>query len=376
MTSNRKKIAVVVPKYGLVGGGERFVFELTERLANVPGYEIHVFSNKWRSESDHITFHKIPIITFPKWLTSISFAYLANKKISKMDFDLIHSHDRVFKSNVVTLHSIPHRTWVRDIRQKKRLSLFDHGTSWTEQKMFTYSGCQMFLPVSNLVRIKVMDTFQIDERNIRVIHPGVDIERFQSANPYDRQEIRDAFSISESDLLILFVGMNFEVKGLDSLLSSIALLKSEYDNDQVKVLVVGKGNNKKYKAIAHKLGIGKQLIFSGVRNDIEKIYQAGDILVMLSKFDTFGMVVTEAMAASLPVIISENVGAKDLVIQGENGFVVDGQNVKIIATKINFMLNKEKRLEMGKKAHNTALNNTWEQMTMKVLNVYETLLVN
>ncbi len=50
---------MVVPKYGLVGGGERFVFELTERLANVPGYEIHVFSNKWRSESDHITFHKI-----------------------------------------------------------------------------------------------------------------------------------------------------------------------------------------------------------------------------------------------------------------------------------------------------------------------------
>ncbi len=375
MTSNLKKIAVVVPKYGLVGGGERFVFELTERLANIPGYEIHVFSNKWRSESDHITFHKIPIITFPKWLTSISFAYLANRKIAKMGFDLIHSHDRIFKSNVVTLHSIPHRTWVRDIRQKRWPSLFDHGTSWTEKQMYKYSGCQMFLPVSNLVKIKLLETFKIDERKIRVIHPGVDVERFQSANPYNRQEIRDAFGISEADFLILFVGMNFEVKGLDSLLSAIALLKSAYDNDQVKVLVVGKGNNKKYKALAHKLGIGEQLIFSGVRNDIEKIYQAGDILVMLSKFDTFGMVVTEAMAASLPVIISDNVGAKDLVIQGENGFVVDREDVKMISSKINLMLNKEKRLEMGKKANNTALNNTWEQMTLKVLNVYEALLV-
>jgi len=375
MTSNRKKIAVVVPKYGLVGGGERFVFELTERLANIHSYEVHVFSNKWRSKSDHITFHKIPIITFPKWLTSISFAYLANRKIAKMDFDLIHSHDRIFKSNVVTLHSIPHRTWARDIRQKRRLSLFDHGTSWTEKKMYTYSGCQMFLPVSNLVKIKVMETFQIDERNIRVIHPGVDVVRFQSANPYNRQETRNAFGISEADFLILFVGMNFEVKGLDSLLSAIALLKSEYDNDQVKVLVVGKGNINKYKSLAHKLGIGEQLIFSGVRNDIEKIYQAGDILVMLSKFDTFGMVVTEAMAASLPVIISDNVGAKDLVIQGENGFVVDREDIKMIGSKINIMLNKEKRLEMGKKAHHTALNNTWEHMTLKVLDVYEALLV-
>ena len=374
MASNRKKIAVVVPKYGLVGGGERFVFELTERLANIPGYEIHVFSNKWRSESDHITFHKIPIITFPKWLTSISFAYLANRKIGKMDFDLIHSHDRIFKSNIVTLHSIPHRTWVRDIRQKRRLSLFDHGTSWTEKQMYKYSGCQMFLPVSNLVKIKLLETFQIDERKIKVIHPGVDAARFQSGNSSNRQEIRHAFGIPESDLLILFVGMNFEVKGLDSLLSAIALLKSEYDNDQVKVLVVGKGNNKKYKALAHKLGIGEQLIFSGVRNDIERIYQAGDILVMLSKFDTFGMVVTEAMAASLPVIISDNVGAKDLVIQGENGFVVNREDIEMIGFKINLMLNKENRLEMGKKAYNTALNQTWETMTQKILNVYEEIL--
>jgi len=375
MTSNLKKIAVVVPKYGLVGGGERFVFELTERLANLPGYEIHVFSNKWRSESDHITFHKIPIITFPKWLTSISFAYLANRKIAKMNFDLIHSHDRVFKSNVVTLHSIPHRTWVRDIRQKRRPSLFDHGTSWTEKQMYNYSGCQMFLPVSSLVKIKVLEAFKIDERKIRVIHPGVDVERFQYDNPHNRKEIRQAFGISDTDFLILFVGMNFEVKGLDSLLSAIALLKSEYDNDQVKVLVIGKGDTKKYKTLAHRLGIGKQLIFSGVRNDMEKIYQAGDILVMLSKFDTFGMVVTEAMAASLPVIISETVGAKDLVIQGENGFVVDREDIKMIGSKINLMLNKVKRLEMGKKAHHTALNNTWEQMTLKVLNVYEALFV-
>lgn len=375
MIPNRKKIAVVVPKYGLVGGGEHFVFELTERLANIPEYEIHVFSNKWRIKSNRITFHKVPIISFPKWLTSISFAYFANKKIAKMDFDLIHSHDRIFKSNIVTIHSIPHRTWVREIRQKRWLSLFDHGTSWTEKQMYYNSGCQMFLPVSSLVKKKLLETFQIDEQKIRVIHPGVDVERFKSGNLKDRHEIRRAFGIYDSDLLILFVGMNFEVKGLDLLLSAIALLKSEYNIDQVKVLVVGKGNKKKYKAIAHKFGIGDQLIFSGVRNDMERIYQAGDLLVMLSKFDTFGMVVTEAMAASLPVIISDKVGAKDLIIQGDNGFIANREDTDTICSNIHLMLNKEKRLEMGKKAYQTTLNITWELMLLKVLDVYETLLM-
>jgi glycosyltransferase involved in cell wall biosynthesis len=81
------------------------------------------------------------------------------------------------------------------------------------------------------------------------------------------------------------------------------------------------------------------------------------------------------MAASLPVIISDKVGAKDLVVQGENGFVVNREDVEMISSKINLMLNKEKRLEMGKKAHQTALYNTWEKMTLKVLDVYEALLV-
>ena len=96
---------------------------------------------------------------------------------------------------------------------------------------------------------------------------------------------------------------------------------------------------------------------------------------MLSKFDTFGMVVTEAMATSLPVIISDNVGAKDLVTQGENGFVVNREDIKMISDRIKLMLNKEKRLEMGKKANRTAIDNTWEKMALKVLNVYQELLV-
>lgn len=374
MISKQKKIAVVVPKFGLVGGGERFVSELTERLAKLPRYEIHVFSNQWHSDSESITFHKIPIISFPKWLTTISFAYLSNRKIRGMDFDLIHSHERIFKADIITLHSIPHPTWIRDVRQKKRLSLFDHATSWVEKEMFQGSGCRMFLPVSHLVREKTGELFSLDESKIRVIHPGVDVERFKAPNNGHRHKVRKEFGISETDLVLLFVGMNFEVKGLDILLKAVAGLKSRQNNPPIKVLVVGKGNTKKYKMLAHHLGIGKQIIFAGIRKDMERIYPAGDIFAMLSKFDTFGMVVTEAMAASLPVLISDKVGAKDLVLQGENGFVVNREDIGRVRDNIVFMLNKDKRLEMGKKAYHTARNNTWEKTTQKVLTVYEKIL--
>src|ERR1035438_7143143 len=59
-----KKIAVVVPKYGMVGGCERFASEITERLARNENFEIHVFANRWVASSDRITFHKVPKVRF------------------------------------------------------------------------------------------------------------------------------------------------------------------------------------------------------------------------------------------------------------------------------------------------------------------------
>ena len=68
------RIAVVIPKYGLTGGAEGFTAELTERIAGDPRYEVHVFANRWEKHSHRITFHQVPVITFPKFLTTISFA--------------------------------------------------------------------------------------------------------------------------------------------------------------------------------------------------------------------------------------------------------------------------------------------------------------
>ncbi len=125
---SRKKVAVVIPKYGLVGGAEGHTAELTSRIAKDARYDVHVFANKWVNHDENITFHKIPIITFPKYLTTPSFAYFAGLQISRMNsFDLIHTHDRIFNADVYTMHGIPHRVWVHEVR-KKSMSLFDYST--------------------------------------------------------------------------------------------------------------------------------------------------------------------------------------------------------------------------------------------------------
>ncbi|MBC8456453.1 MAG: glycosyltransferase [Deltaproteobacteria bacterium] len=123
------KIAVVIPKFGLVGGAEKFVYQLTEQLAFQEDLEIHVFANQWSMGNAPITFHKVPIIPFPRFMRPISFAYFSNKRIRSKVYDLVHSHDRIFRMDLFTMHGIPHKTWIKEVR-RKHLSLFDRSTAW------------------------------------------------------------------------------------------------------------------------------------------------------------------------------------------------------------------------------------------------------
>jgi len=376
--SRVRKIAIAVPKYGLVGGAERVVSELAERIALNSEYEIHVFANKWRKFSDRIKFHKVPIIAFPKFLTTISFAYFARKKIAEMEFDLIHAHDRIFDADIFTMHGIPHRIWVRNVR-KKRMSLFDYGTAWVETCLVENKRCKKFIAVSELTKetfLKQYDT--IDPDRVTVIHPGIDLNRFKNLDhPSCRREIMQLFHIDPADKIILFVSMNFEIKGLDLLMMALSRLKLRYPTERFKLLVIGKGDEKKYGMMAENLGIIDHVIFTGIvhREDLERIYAASDVFSMLSKFDTFGMAALEAMAASLPVIVSGNVGAKDLVRQGVNGYIIDAEySTDEIADKISLMLNEDVRKKMSYNAFSVAARHEWGEVAKQMECIYEDLI--
>lgn len=375
VTSPPRKIAVVIPKYGLVGGAEGFAVEMTERIALNPRYDVHVFANRWTSCSERVTFHRVPLISFPKFLTTISFSWFAGRMITKMGFDLVHAQDRIFSADIFTMHGIPHRLWVREIR-KKNMSLYDYATDWVERSIVERSGCRQFLAVSGLVKEKFLQVYRTTEpERIQVVHPGVDAARFQRLDRgLCRREIREHYGIAADDIIILFVSMNFHIKGLDRLIEALAVLKSKRPGEKFKLLIVGKGTSRKYATLARKLNIAEHIVFAGVmtKEKLERTYLAGDIFSILSRFDTFGMVVLEAMAASLPVIISNSVGAKDLVRDGVNGFIVNGEaDAAAISGKLDLLLDRERRLQMGQHARTTALACTWEAAARRTEGLYD-----
>lgn len=367
------RVAVVVPKYGLVGGGERFAAELTGRMARTGRYEFHVFANRWASPSPGIAFHKVPAVRFPRSLRPLAFAWLADRMIARGGFDIVHAHERVLRADVFSMHAVPHAGWVRDVR-RKRPSLFDRATISLERRMMANAAGSVFLPVSSLAAEALRREYPVDSGRIRVVHPGVDVARFAGPDRAAcRAEIRARHGIGESDLLVLFVGMNFEVKGLDAVVAGVAAARRARPDAGIRLLVVGRGNEKKYGDLARAHGIGDAVMFAGPQAEgVERYYRAADLFIMLSLFDTFGMAVLEAMAAGLPAIVSPGVGAKDVVEDGVNGYLVPAAGDPDAAARaIVAMAGAEARARLGAEAARTAARHSWDRTAEEVARAYD-----
>lgn len=376
-TSSKKRIAVVIPKFGLVGGAENFAAELTTRIAARQRFDVHVFANRWGEEAPGITFHRVPIVRFPRSLTTPSFAWFANRAIAREEFDLVHTHDRIFEADLFTMHGIPHRLWVRDVRQK-RMSLFDRATCRVEQRLVANPRCRRFLAVSTIAKEKFVGEYRVEDARVSVLPPGTDVSRFVRLDRERcRAALRQSMDLYPSTPILLFVSMNFEVKGLDYVMRGLAALKRRPERQAPLLLVVGRGNEGRYRRLAEELRIGPDVRFSGVtgRENLDAIYMGSDLFAMLSRFDTFGMAALDAMAASLPVVLSGNVGARDLVREGINGFVVDAPSEsEAVADRFALLLDDEIRGRMGREALRTACGQSWEAVAHRQMEIYEELL--
>src|ERR1700733_3072158 len=108
---------------------------------------------------------------------------------------------------------------------------------------------------------------------------------------------------------------------------------------------------------------------------INEYLQMADVFVLPSLADSFGLVVLEAMSAGLPVIISENTGAADVIENGREGFVVPIRNPKEIAEKLTFLYeNREQCAAMGIAANVAAQRVSWANYETICANFYKSLL--
>jgi len=170
---------------------------------------------------------------------------------------------------------------------------------------------------------------------------------------------------------LLYVGRISQEKGIDLLIE--AYKKSEVNSN---LLIVGDDSNeytRKLKKMIKELNIEEKVFFLGQIND-EKwtLYENAKCLMLTSQSESFGNVVLEAMAMKCPVIVTESVGAADLVKKNNAGYVVPYKSEEVSFAIKEVMLNSKdatKRGENGKMAVDQ--NFTWKKIASRYLKIYE-----
>ena len=181
-----------------------------------------------------------------------------------------------------------------------------------------------------------------DEKKCFLSYLTVDIEKYlRRKDNYGRKQL-------------IYVGSLIQRKGLDLLLAALA----RTDGD-IRLVIVGEGQEKELLLKqAKELGILERIDFKGyVEGEaLRALYAGSDVFILPTREDCFGLVILEAMCASLPVLSSKYAdGAFDLVEEGENGYIVDPEDTAAFAARIGELFADEERLAaMGKRSYEKA----------------------
>jgi len=218
------------------------------------------------------------------------------------------------------------------------------------------------------------------------IPPGVDLDRF---SPIPQTVAKHRIGIAEEHRNILFAGRIEPLKGIDTLLKAIALIKQRQPDavQDVCVAIIGGDpwNNDPSEEMARlqelrkDLGVSETVTFLGAKDQdvLPDYYAAAEMVVMPSHYESFGMVALEAMAMGTPVIASEVGGLAFLVRDGRNGFLVPSRDPEALAERIfTLLLDDNCRRDLGRQARELALAYDWPIITKRMLGVYKNVLEN
>ncbi len=159
-----------------------------------------------------------------------------------------------------------------------------------------------------------------------IVPNGIDAKRFESLPA--RGALRQRLGISPDISLALFVGRLHREKRIDLVVEAFVRVARDIEN--ASLLLVGPdedGSGEQARSQIRRAGLADRVHFMGLLTgvDLMRAYADADLLLLLSHRENFGMVVVEAMAAGLPVLLSEEVGLAPEVERAGAGFIVPAQ---------------------------------------------------
>lgn len=283
----------VVRRYGPVGGMERYAFELTQAL-QARGHRVTVLCERcYQAPANGVAVHEIgEVRPKPRWLASLRFgARVARWVADRPDAGrLIHSHERTPLHHVTSFHGPPFAT-VRARPLWRRLSLRIGFQLYLERRELEVA--RAVVPVSAVIRDQLAAYYSDQRAKLTApIAPGVVPGRG-----------RPSRSVPPTGGVVGFIGKEWRRKGLERAADAVARLRAT--RPAAELWVIGPEPDEVRHLFAGWSG-GYRLL--GWREGSDHLAEL-DVLVHPARAEPFGMVITEALAARVPAVVSDVCGA-------------------------------------------------------------------
>jgi glycosyltransferase involved in cell wall biosynthesis len=337
-------ILLVVPRLN-IGGAETYVVTTALGLKK-HGYRVTVAS--WGGQLTQ----KLRLARINHYLVPIRFSpTLAAKMLSRIirqhDIDIVHANSAA--AGFAALQACQ--------QLNKPLVYTAHGVFGHNSQEKALGEADRIICVSDFLRQLSIEK-GINPTNLITLHSGIDLTQF-SPDTATKKAARQRLGITKDQFVLGIVSRikNLNDKGHQDLLQ----LLSRYQNETAKwkLLVIGKGKGfGKLKAAIQHLGLTDRVILAGHHTDIPTVMQAMDLLVLPSVFETFGLVLIEAMALNIPAISYAVGGTPEAIEDGRTGFLVPKGDIATLYAKIRLLSDNESlRLKLGTQGRNRVLTN-------------------
>ena len=366
------RIAVISRNFArAAGGAESYAVAIAAALAR--RHEVHVFAQECPVAVDGITFHRVwRFSQRPRWLNQLFFA-LATWWATRRGYDVVHSHENTWQGQVQTIHVRPLRynllqvqsgvalalQWLKVLTSPRLLTY-----TWLEKARFAPRPGRSVVATSEALLQECREAYPQAEGSYEVITPGTTLPEVPN-DPTTARARRTALGLPDEGIWLLVVANDYRRKGLDALLRALARLPG-----QVHLMVAGKpGAAPRYVEQAGQLGLQGRVHFLGSRQDLGAVYSAADLLVHPTLEDTYAMVVLEAMAHALPVVVSgpAHCGIARHLVHGQEALNVDDptDDVRLAELVQDLVDQPAKARALGERARAFAATQSWEHAALQ-----------
>jgi UDP-glucose:(heptosyl)LPS alpha-1,3-glucosyltransferase len=358
------KLLIVARPFVFHGGVERATAGLVGALVD-HGYDVHLLSPRGQAPMRGVTLHTLVLPPLPSAARVLALAVGARRAIAAASWDVVQSHERTLGQDVYRAGEGCHRAYLASEARPRARGLYHRIVLALERRVFARTPC--IVAIAEAGRREIEALYGVAPSRLSVVYNGVDLERFHPRNrAAQRRPARDLAGVPSHAFAVLFVGSGFARKGLATAIEAFAA----FSDRESRLVVLGKGDAREYRALAVRLGVGERVAWLGARDDPERWYAAADVVVLPSRYEPFGNVHLEALAAGLPVVASTRAGGAETIREGINGSVVSPTDARAITSALE-RFRERPAAEVADAARRSAEPYTYAAQVAGFARVYE-----